>query len=70
MEAVAPGNHVATELDLLAVLLKENARGRGIDVAQRDRFDLEEELAIGSDSRLNQILDDLLLTIDRDRFPA
>src|ERR1700693_4389335 len=37
---------------------------------QRDRLDLKEDLAGRSHSRLDQILDDFLLAIDRDRSPA
>ena len=35
---------------------------------QRDGFDLEDQFSAGSKSLLDQILDDFLLAVDRNRF--
>src|SRR5450755_3158522 len=70
MKAVATRDEVAEKLDLLAVAPESYMRRRRIDIMQRDRLDLKEDLAGRSHSRLDQILDDFLLAIDRDRSPA
>ena len=66
VEAVAAGDRVAHEL-VLAVVVGERDPGRvGVEVVKRNVGDLEAHVGAAVEQRGDQVLDDLLLTIDRD----
>ena len=70
MEPVAPGDEVATELLLQAGRAIADDRTVARQVAQPDVVDLEFDLATGGQPRGDEVLDQLLLPVDRDRPTA
>src|SRR5204862_2696780 len=70
VEAVAPRDEVALE-HLLGAARSVPERGRfRLDVVHRDALHLEDDLATCSETCRDEILHDLLLTVDRDRAAA
>jgi len=66
VKTVAAGDDVAHELVLLAVSNERDLWLARVDVGDSDIADLEHDLATGVDARADQVLDDLLLPVDRD----
>src|SRR5829696_7906084 len=67
VEAVTPGDEVAPELVVLAVLAVADGwllRFEGVDA---DSFGLEEDLSARVEPGGDEILDDLVLAVDRNR---
>src|SRR4029079_5528178 len=70
MESVAPRYHVTFEdVRSLRVAIPD-ARGVGVDPLEGDVIDFEVQRLSGRDRRGDQVLDDLMLTVDRDRPAA
>src|SRR5215210_159780 len=69
VEAVAAGDRVAAELLLHPLVCETDTRLVRVDVVQRDVVDLEEQRAAGVQPGRDQVLDHLLLAVDRDRPP-
>src|SRR5690606_1008648 len=68
VESVAPGDHVRVQLPRRARGVDERHHGRvGIDAAHLDVGDLEERRTAGGVPRGDEVLDDVLLTVDPDR---
>jgi hypothetical protein len=70
LEAVAARDEVAPQLVLLPFVAEANARLLGIEAVQADALDLEQQRKTGGEPRLDQILDDLPLPVDRRRASA
>ena len=70
MEAVAAGDDVALERLPLARVRERDARRVGREAVERDVGDLEAGFAAVAQARGDEVLDDLLLAVDRDRPPA
>ncbi len=70
METVAACNDIALEHLLLALVPVPNRRPLGLQVVEADIRDGVEERAAGGTARRDQILDDPVLAVDRDRAPA
>ena len=67
VEAVAARDRVAAQLLLLALVHEADARLVGVDPVQADVVDLEEQGRARVEPRRDQVLDHLLLAVDRDR---
>src|SRR5579859_813826 len=70
MEAVAAGNEIARQLDPRAILLERDLRMISLKVCGLHVGNVEEDRAVVGESGGDEILDDLMLGIDRDRAPA
>ena len=70
VKSVAAGDDVAGELVLDAVLPKTDARRVRVEVVDAHVIDLEVQRAAGRQARLDEIVDDLVLTVDGDRAAA
>ncbi len=70
VEAVAAGDDVALEGLLLARVGERDRRAVGLQAVDRDVLDLEADVAAVAFADGDQVLDDLLLAVDRDRPPA
>ena len=68
--AVTPGDGVALELVLSALVPKADSRPLRLEIVNRDVGHLEEQREIRVEPREDQILDDLGLAVDRDRSAA
>ena len=66
MEAVASRDRVAGQLVCLPVVLVRDPGRVGLDVVQLDIAHLEQDRDAAIEQRLREVLDDLLLTVDRD----
>src|SRR5688572_26053046 len=69
MKSVAPGDEIAGDLVLVALVTEANLRCR-VDVVYRDLFALEIQRAEGGDSCIDEISHDLVLPVDRDGLSA
>src|SRR6185369_3300044 len=70
VKSVAAGNEIARELARLATLAEGNARLVGVEVANRDAFDAEADVAARCEARGDEVLDHLVLGVHSDRAPA
>jgi hypothetical protein len=70
VEAVAAGHDVAFELVACALVREADARPLGLELAQADVIDLEEQRHIAGEPRGDEILHDLRLAVDDDRVPV
>ena len=70
MEAVAAGDDVAAQLVVGALVAEADAGPLALEVVQRHVLDLEAQLAAVAQPRGDEVLDHLLLAVDRDRPPA
>ena len=70
MEAVAAADEVASDLVRGAVLVIADLGKVRIQIVDAEVVDFEDDLAAGVQARLNQILDHLLLGVDRDGAAA
>ena len=70
MEAVAAGDEVRFHLVLLFLMYESNEWPLALEVRESHVFTLEEQGSASLQSRLDQILDQLVLPIDGDRAPA
>src|SRR4029453_9882424 len=70
VEAVAAGEKVAADLDVLALSTKANCRSLRLQVMDAHALDLEMERPAGVEPGSNEVLHNLLLTIDGDPSAA
>ncbi len=69
MEPVAAGDHVALELLVTSVVPIADQRPLRVEVVYRDLGRLEMQWLAGVETKADQVLDDLGLTVDDDRPP-
>ena len=70
VEPVAPGDDVALEHVLRALVRVQHPRPLRLDLLDPDVVHLEQQRPPGGEPRLDQVLDDLGLPVDRDRLAA
>ncbi len=69
VRSVAAGHEVAAQLVGLPVRAIAHQRPRGVEIRQRHVLDLEPDRPAGRQARGDEVLDHLLLPVDRDRAP-
>src|SRR5262245_21944902 len=70
VKTIATGHEPAPKLEQLARVAAAHARHLGIDVMQAHVLDVEEDTPIRGEPGADEILDDLLLRVHRDRAAA
>ena len=70
METVAPGDEIAFEHLLVPSWPNQHERLLRFDLLDPDVFHLEQQRLLGAEPRLDQVLHDLGLPVDRDRLAA
>ncbi len=70
MKAIAAGDEVAAQLPRLPLVAVADPGPVGLEVVQFDLGDLEDQGPAAVEAGGDQVLDDLLLAVDRDPAPA
>ena len=71
VKPIAPGDEIAIQFLFRAIAAAEtDMRRTGFDLVQAHVFHVEKDLPARGESRANQVLYDLVLSVDRDAFPA
>jgi hypothetical protein len=70
VETVAPGDQVAFELLLGALVAEPDPRAVCVEVCERHLGDLEQQRPAGGEPGLHQVLDDLGLPVDHQALPG
>jgi len=70
VEAVASGDEIAVKLGHRSILAKLNRRRGAIEIVDADVLGLENDLPASGEARGDQILDDFVLSVNRDGLSA
>ena len=70
VKSIASGNEVAPNLVIGAAMLEAEHGARGVERADRDAIGLEIQRTRRRRARVDQIPDDFILSVDRDRFAS
>src|SRR5512145_1794348 len=70
MKSIAAGNEIAVNLVIRTFMLESEHRAGGVERADRDLLGLEMQRTRRRNARVDQIADDLVLSVNSNRLPS